>query len=61
MFFIGFILFIAVILMANYGVFGKMPSIEELENPTIAQASEVYASDGTLWENTTCLLVTGAL
>ncbi|WP_114792077.1 transglycosylase domain-containing protein [Niabella yanshanensis] len=48
LFFIGFVLFIAVILMANYGVFGKMPSIEELENPTIAQASEVYASDGTL-------------
>lgn len=48
LFFIGLILFIAVIVMANYGVFGKMPSIEELENPTIAQASEVYASDGTL-------------
>ena len=48
LFFLGVVLFIALILMANYGVFGKMPSIEELENPTIAQASEVYASDGTL-------------
>ena len=48
LFFIGFVFFIAIILLANYGVFGKMPSIEELENPTIAQASEVYASDGTL-------------
>jgi len=30
------------------GVFGKMPSIAELENPSILQASEVYATDGTL-------------
>jgi len=48
LFFIGVGLFIAILLMANFGVFGKMPSIEELENPSIAQASEVYASDGTL-------------
>ncbi|MFT4093457.1 MAG: transglycosylase domain-containing protein [Niabella sp.] len=48
LFFLGVALFVALILMANFGVFGKMPSIEELENPTIAQASEVYASDGTL-------------
>lgn len=47
-FFIGFAAVIALLLMANYGVFGKMPSIEELENPTIMQSSEVYASDGTL-------------
>jgi penicillin-binding protein 1A len=48
LFFIGLGLFIAILLLANFGVFGKMPSLEELENPTIAQASEVYASDGTL-------------
>lgn len=48
LFFIGLVLFIAVVLMANFGVFGKMPSLEELENPSIAQASEVYASEGTL-------------
>ncbi|GAB3425079.1 penicillin-binding protein 1A [Niabella aquatica] len=48
LFFTGIGLFIAILLLANFGVFGKMPSIEELENPTIAQASEVYASDGTL-------------
>lgn len=48
LFFLGVLFFIAIILMANYGAFGKMPSIEELENPTIAQASEVYADDGTL-------------
>ena len=27
--------------MANFGVFGKMPSLAELENPSILQASEV--------------------
>lgn len=48
LFFLGLLSFIAILFMANFGVFGKMPSIEELENPTIAQASEVYASDGTL-------------
>jgi penicillin-binding protein 1A len=40
--------FLLVILLANFGVFGKMPSLEELENPSIQQASEVYAVDGTL-------------
>jgi penicillin-binding protein 1A len=29
-------------------VFGKMPSLTELENPSILQSSEVYAEDGTL-------------
>src|SRR5690606_25251016 len=33
---------------ANFGVFGKMPSLSDLENPSILQASEVYAADGTL-------------
>jgi len=47
-FFIGVAAFLAIVLMANFGVFGKMPSIAELENPTIMQSSEVYASDGTL-------------
>jgi len=36
------------ILLINFGVFGKMPSLTELENPSILQASEVYAEDGTL-------------
>jgi penicillin-binding protein 1A len=47
-FLFGFLAFVAVILMANFGVFGKMPSMEELQNPSILQASEVYAEDGTL-------------
>src|SRR6185295_15238739 len=47
-FLIGFGLFFLMILMANFGVFGKMPSLKDLENPSILQASEVYAMDGTL-------------
>ncbi|HUQ97603.1 MAG TPA: transglycosylase domain-containing protein [Chitinophagaceae bacterium] len=34
--------------MAALGAFGKMPSLKQLENPSILQSSEVYASDGTL-------------
>ncbi len=47
-FFGGFAAFIILILLANFGLFGKMPSLAELENPSILQASEVYAEDGTL-------------
>lgn len=47
-FFLGFIAFVLMIILANFGVFGKMPSLQELENPTIQQASEVIANDGTL-------------
>jgi penicillin-binding protein 1A len=44
----GIGIFILIIALANFGVFGKMPSLQELENPSVLQASEVYASDGTL-------------
>ena len=44
----GFSAFVLVILLALSGVFGKMPSLKELENPTILQSSEIYAADGTL-------------
>ena len=47
-FIVGFVSFIALVLMANFGVFGKMPSLSELENPSMLQSSEVYAEDGTL-------------
>lgn len=46
--FIGFGAFILLLLLINWGVFGKMPSLAELENPSITLASEVYADDGTL-------------
>jgi penicillin-binding protein 1A len=45
---VGFAAFILLILLANFGVFGKMPSLEELENPSLLQASEVYSENGTL-------------
>lgn len=47
-FFGGFGLFVIFIIMCFLGVFGKLPSLQELENPTILQASEVFAADGTL-------------
>jgi len=44
----GLLSFLLLILLANFGLFGKMPSLYELQNPSILQASEVYALDGTL-------------
>ena len=44
----GFLAFVLLISLANFGVFGKMPSLQELENPSILQSSEVIANDGTL-------------
>ena len=47
-FFIGMGLFILLVIGANFGLLGKMPSLEELENPSASLASEVIASDGTM-------------
>jgi penicillin-binding protein 1A len=47
LFFIGAGVFLLIILLANFGVFGRMPSLEDLENPSASLASEVIASDGT--------------
>jgi penicillin-binding protein 1A len=47
-FFSGFGLFVLFILLCVVGVFGKLPSLKELENPSILQSSEAYAADGTL-------------
>jgi penicillin-binding protein 1A len=44
----GFGLLLLVIFLALMGVFGKMPSLKQLENPSLLQSSEVYAADGTL-------------
>src|SRR6476659_11036078 len=47
--FFGCLVFaVVIILLANWGTFGKMPSIEDLQNPSASLASEVYADDGTL-------------
>ena len=40
--------FILVLVLIYFGVFGSLPSLKELENPSIMLASEVYADDGTL-------------
>ncbi len=42
----GFI--ILFLLMLNWGWIGDMPDIEDIENPTALQASQVYAQDGYL-------------
>ena len=42
----GLILFIGFIAMIAMGAFGQLPSLHELENPTLVLASEVYAADG---------------
>ena len=47
-FFSGFGFIALVVLLCMFGAFGKLPSLKELENPTILQSSEVYATDGTL-------------
>src|SRR6476619_1495538 len=47
-FFIVLVSCIMIILLVNWCVFGKMPSIEDLQNPSASLASEVYADDGTL-------------
>ena len=47
-FLLGLAAVIIVLLLANFGVFGKMPSLQELENPEADLASEIISSDGVL-------------
>ncbi len=42
------VLFFTMLLLAAAGVFGKMPSFEEIENPRSSLATEVYSADGVL-------------
>ena len=44
----GFILLILMFTAANFGLFGKMPSLKQLQNPEADLASEIYSSDGVL-------------
>ena len=44
----GFIFVILMFTLANFGAFGKMPSVEQLQNPEADLASEIYSSDGML-------------
>jgi penicillin-binding protein 1A len=41
-------LFFGFVVLCMLGAFGKLPSLKELENPSILQSSEVFATDGTL-------------
>ena len=47
-FFFGVIAVLLIFICANFGLFGKMPSLKELENPEADLASEVYSADGKL-------------
>jgi len=56
----GILAFFLLVLLINLGVFGFMPSIDDLQNPSASLSSEVYAADGTLMgkyylqDRTTC-------
>lgn len=47
-FFVGLGSAVLFVLLVSWGVFGSLPSLAELENPSILSASEVYAADGRL-------------
>lgn len=48
LFFGGLAFVILLFLCANFGLFGKMPSVSELENPEASLASEIISADGLL-------------
>jgi penicillin-binding protein 1A len=48
LFFGGLTAFILLIVLIVMGAFGKLPSLHELEHPSLVLASEVYADDGAL-------------
>ena len=47
MVFIGLLMVVLIFTAVNFGLFGKLPSLQELENPQANLASEIYANDGT--------------
>jgi len=42
----GLLLFFVLLISVVFGLFGKLPSLEQLENPQANLASEIYADDG---------------
>lgn len=48
LFFGGLAFVILLFVCANFGLFGKMPSVQELENPEADLASEIISADGLL-------------
>jgi len=47
-FFIGLGTFILFLFLCDWGVFGKMPSIDDIQNPSASLSSQVFAQDGTV-------------
>jgi penicillin-binding protein 1A len=45
--FAGLLLVVLLFVATNFGLLGRMPSVEDLRNPSAAVASEVFADDGT--------------
>lgn len=45
---LGLLMVVALFISIGYGLFGKMPSFQELENPESNQATEIFSSDGKL-------------
>lgn len=43
----GTLAVVLLLLLINFGVFGPMPSLAQLENPSITLATEVFGDDGT--------------
>ncbi|HEY6902616.1 MAG TPA: transglycosylase domain-containing protein, partial [Puia sp.] len=41
----GVVSLVLLVALINWGVFGKLPSLQELENPSLTLASEVFADD----------------
>lgn len=46
LFFLGILIFASLFLLASWGAFGNMPEFEELENPELNVATEVFSADG---------------
>jgi penicillin-binding protein 1A len=47
-FLFGFLAVVLLFVAANFGLFGKIPSMEDLQHPEADLASEIYTSDGKL-------------
>lgn len=45
-FFAGIFTVVLLMFLVSWGIFGKLPTFEELENPSFYQASEIITSDG---------------
>ena len=45
---IGVLCIILFFTLTSFGIFGRLPDIEELENPKSNLASEIYSSDGVM-------------